>query len=176
VIPVIASWHSFIVHFAVAFTLASAIMDAIDFLRRGSFFERTSFILSILALPFLIGAALTGNLASQFVTQPYARAVLEMHETYANIAVWVFSAAAFWRIFHHLRRNFLGIRKIVYVFVVMAAAMSIFLAARKGGAIRHQPYKPVAFLCSASPALNSVDGASTTTGAAGSIRPSHPDL
>ena len=136
----LASWHPFLVHFAVAFTLSSAALDIVDFFTRKEAFERTTFTLAILALPFLLSAVLTGNLASHFIEEPGKRLILSQHETYANIAVWLFCATTLWRVFLRVKREFTGVRKILYVFLVTAAAMSVFLAAMKGGSIRHQPY------------------------------------
>jgi uncharacterized membrane protein len=138
----LASWHPFIVHFAVAFTIGSAFFDSLDFLRPRKGMEDTGFRLMLAALPFLLLAVLSGNLAeSSLVNAPTVRAeqilLLEDHMTYANIAVWVFTAAAFWRIFLHFKGQFIGLKKVIYVFIVAAAAMSVFLAARKGGAINH---------------------------------------
>ena len=136
----LASWHPFIVHFAVALTITAALLDAADFVLRARRFTQTTFVLTVIALPFLIAAVLTGNLTAAYVTTPEQLALLEQHEDYANIAVWVFSAAAVWRIFLQLKKQFDGTRAIIYVFIVMLAAASVFLAARKGGEIRaHGP-------------------------------------
>jgi uncharacterized membrane protein len=141
----LASIHPFVVHFAVSLTLVSAGFDVADFLLRRDTFERTAFALAVLALPALLLAALTGNLAASRVTDPALLAIVERHELYANIAVWTFSAAALWRIFLHLKRQFSGLRMVIYVFIITAAAMSVFLAARRGGSIRHDgPPKPTA--------------------------------
>lgn len=136
----LASWHPFLVHFAIAFTIGSAFFDTLDFLRPGKGMEETGFRLMLVAIPFLLLAVLTGNLAeSSLVNAPTVRAeqmlLLEDHKTYANIAVWLFVATGFWRIFLHFKGQFTGLKKVIYVFIVAAAAMSVFLAARKGGAI-----------------------------------------
>jgi uncharacterized membrane protein len=135
----IASWHPFIVHFAVAFSIGSAAFDVLDFFLHRKRLGETGFALMLAALPFLLLAVLSGNLA-----EPFARAVepashLLNHMSYANIAVWVFAAAAVWRVFLQLNSNFIGTRKVAYVFVVTFAAVSVYLAALHGGRIRHTP-------------------------------------
>ncbi|MCZ7557719.1 MAG: hypothetical protein M5R41_15075 [Bacteroidia bacterium] len=135
----IASWHPFLVHFAVAFAIGSAVFDILDFFLQRRRFEETGLTLMIAALPFLLLAVLSGNLA-----EPYARAVtpaahLQNHISYANIAVWVFFAAALWRTFLHFKRQYTGKRKVAYVFVITFAAVSVYLAAMHGGRIRHTP-------------------------------------
>lgn len=137
---ILASWHPFVVHFAVALTIASVFFDVIDFLRSNTTFERTGFALMLTAVPCLLLAVLTGNLAHGFVEGARETAILEKHQTYANIAVWVFTAAALWRVFLHFKGRFHGGRRAAYIFIVAAAAMSVFLAARKGGEVRHPPY------------------------------------
>ncbi|MBI5646369.1 MAG: hypothetical protein HY962_05505 [Ignavibacteriae bacterium] len=136
----LASWHPFIVHFAVALSITAALLDAADFLLRSTRLMQTTFILTLLALPCLLAAVLTGNLAAAGPLDAAQQHILEQHETYANIAVWVFSAAAVWRLFLHLKKKFNGLNAVIYVFIIMLAAASVFLAAKKGGMIRHDAH------------------------------------
>ena len=135
----IASWHPFIVHFAVAFTIGSAAFDIIDFFYPRRRFEETGLLLVFAALPFLLLAVLTGNLAETHATGLEDAAIaLENHVRYANLAVWIFSAAGLWRLFLHFKKQYHGGKKVVYIFIVTAAAMSVYLAALHGGKIRHR--------------------------------------
>ncbi|MFA6234808.1 MAG: DUF2231 domain-containing protein [Bacteroidota bacterium] len=134
----LASWHPFIVHFAVAFTIGSAAFDVLDFFFHRKRFEETGFLLMITAMPFLLMAVFTGNLAEHHAPGlEHAAAFIENHMRYANIAIWIFFAAGVWRLFLHLKKQYHGIRKIIYVFIVTAAAMSVYLAALHGSKIRH---------------------------------------
>ncbi len=147
----LATWHPFLVHFAVAFTIGSAFFDVLDFLRARKGYEETGFRLMLAALPFLVLAVLTGNLAETSLlassTHSMQILLLEDHKIYANIAIWLFAGVGFWRVFLHYKGQFVGLKKVIYVFIVAAAAMSVFLAARKGGAIRHEVHAPVAVIC-----------------------------
>ena len=136
-IEFLTSIHPFVVHFAVAYTLATAFFDILDFLFRKKYFETAAFIISMLALPFLLTAVLTGNLAGESLNKPEALILLQQHETAANIAMWLFTASFVWRIFMVLKKQFTGWRKMIYLCVLSAAAISIFLAAQKGGKIFH---------------------------------------
>ena len=136
---IIASWHPFIVHFAIAFSIGSAIFDILDFFLHRRKFEETGFILMLAALPFLLLAVLSGNLAEPFARDLIPAAHLHNHMSYANIAVWVFTVAAVWRVFLHFKKRYTGLRKIAYVFIVTFAAVSVYLAAMHGGRIRHSP-------------------------------------
>lgn len=147
----VALWHPFIVHFAVSLTLVSALLDITGFVLRSDRFDASSFLLAILAIPALLAAVLSGNLASSFIHEARQLALVDAHETYANIAVWVFCGAAFWRSFLHVKRRFTGARRIAYVFLVALAAMSVFLTARKGGSIRHTGYSGAAPAASVRP-------------------------
>jgi hypothetical protein len=97
------------------------------------------------AMPFLLLAVFTGNLAQTHAPGLEQSATfIENHMRYANIAIWVFFAAGVWRQFLHLKKQYHGLRKIIYVFVVTAAAMSVYLAALHGGKIRHhRPIPPM---------------------------------
>ncbi|PLX33177.1 MAG: hypothetical protein C0600_00930 [Ignavibacteria bacterium] len=134
----LASWHPFIVHFAVAFAIGSAAFDVLDFFFHRKRLEDSGFNLMLAAIPFLLLAVLTGNLAETRIPETaHVVAALDRHMTYANIAVWVFSAVGLWRVFLQLRKQYTGGLKIFYVFVVTAAAMSVYLAALHGSSIRH---------------------------------------
>jgi uncharacterized membrane protein len=135
----LASWHPFIVHFAVAFSTGSAMFDVLDFFFQRRRFEEAGFMLMLVAIPFLLLAVFTGNLAEPFVRDAEGLAHLGNHMTYASIAVWVFTAVALWRVFLHFRSLYTGRRKIAYVFLVTFAAVSVILAALHGGRIRHSP-------------------------------------
>ena len=136
----LASWHPFIVHFAVAFTIGSAAFDILDFFMHRQRFEETGFLLMLTAMPFLLLAVFTGNLAESHAAGLEHMAVfIENHMRYANIAIWIFFAAGVWRLFMHLKGQYSGLKKIAYVFIVTAAAVSVYLAALHGGKIRHQP-------------------------------------
>lgn len=138
-IQTIASWHPFIVHFAVAFVIGSALFDILDFFLNRRRFEETGFMLMIVALPFLLLAVISGNLAEPFARVDVKPVHLENHIAYANITVWVFTAAALWRIFIHFKRRYVGKQKVIYIFIVTLAAVSAYLAALHGGRIRHSP-------------------------------------
>jgi len=135
----LASWHPFIVHFAVAFSIGSAMFDVIDFFFPRRRFEETGLLLVITALPFLLLAVLTGNLAEAYVGGlEHMATTVENHVRYANIGVWLFAAAGLWRLFLHFGKQYHRGRKVAYVFIVTAAAMSLYLAALHGGKIRHE--------------------------------------
>jgi uncharacterized membrane protein len=134
----LASWHHFIVHFAVAFTIGSAGFDIIDFFFPRRRFEESGFLLMLAAIPFLLLAVLTGNLAETHAPGlEQAALALENHIRYANIAVWLFCGVGLWRIFLHFKHRYHGRNKVLYMFIVATAAASVYLAALHGGSIRH---------------------------------------
>ncbi len=134
--------HPFIVHFAVALTLASVLFDLLALLFRRKQLESTAFSLLFLSLPFLILAVLSGNLAFQSLHRPDAAHLLDQHQTYANIGMWLFCIAAVWRVFLSAKRQFGGGRRFIYLVIAAAAAVSIFSAAQKGGKVFHAPPNP----------------------------------
>jgi uncharacterized membrane protein len=139
----LASSHPFLVHFAVALAMTSALFDVLDFFLHKKILAQTGFVLMLCALPFLVLAALTGNLAEPFVRTRELARTLHQHEIYANLAVWTWCAGGLWRIFMVLKKQYAGLRRVAYVFVITLAAVSVFLAAKKGGSIRHHAYEVV---------------------------------
>ena len=140
-IKALASWHHFIVHFAVALSLMSIVFDLSSVLLRKPGAERFGFVLMLAAVPFLLFAVLTGNLAEPFVRSGELSPIVDRHESYANIAVWTFLAAGFWRVFLHVKHRYAAGRKILYILIAVAAGVAVFLAAREGGKIRHKDFQ-----------------------------------
>ncbi len=132
----LAAQHPFIVHFAVSISIIAALFDLLSLYRREKF-GPVSFALIIVSSPFLISAVLTGNLAQQFLQRPEARAIVEQHESLATAGMWILTAASVLRIFLVVKKNFMGWKRIAYLLGIVAGAVLIFIAARKGGTIFH---------------------------------------
>lgn len=136
----LAALHPFLVHFAVAFTLAGAALDCASFFQRLERVASAGPVLIGLAAPFLLAAALTGNLAEGLARPDLAGPTLDAHVTAANSAVWIFFAAALFRLDLALRKRFTGFRRVIYCVLMVAAAVAVFIAAREGGRLRHRGY------------------------------------
>lgn len=134
---ILAEGHPFVVHFAVALGMTSVLFDILSLLRRGERLEATGFSLALLALPFLVAAVLTGNLAQQSLHDPALTPFVDDHRGWANAAMWLFSAATISRVSLMLKRRFDSWRKAVFLATALLAAMLIFVAAMKGGEIFH---------------------------------------
>lgn len=132
----LAAQHPFVVHFAVALSIITALFDLLSLYRRATF-EPVSFALIIVSLPFLISAVLTGNLAQQYLQRPEAREIVEQHESLATAGMWIFTAASVLRVFLVLKKKYHGWKRIIYLLGIVAGAVLIFLAARKGGTVFH---------------------------------------
>jgi uncharacterized membrane protein len=136
----LASLHPFLVHFAVAFVLGGAVLDAAGLLRPHELLERTGRLLLLLAVPFVLAAVITGNLAEGFARPGVSGPLLDAHITAANITAWTFFGAIAWRTFLTLRRSLSGMRRIAYVCVIAIVSISVFVTARDGGRLRHHGY------------------------------------
>ena len=133
----IASTHPFVVHFAVALTIMSALFDLASLFIRRQHLATTGFSLAVTAVPFLLLAVLSGNLAEIYLSPELASTHLEEHKLFANITVWSFTALALWRAWLAAKKRYAGWQKILYVALVLAAGAATFYTAERGGAIFH---------------------------------------
>ena len=133
----LAAEHAFIVHFALALSVVSSALALLHALARKEYLEHASFVVMIAALPFLLAAVFTGNIASQVLSLAEKRELIEQHETLASLSAWLFFGAAAWKIYFSLKKKFLGIYRWIFLVAILIASIIIVLAARKGALIEH---------------------------------------
>ncbi len=136
-ISILASWHPFVVHFAVALTLTSFLFDLAGATTRFRQFATTGFHLMIAAVPFLLLAVLTGNLAEGMLRATEDRMLIEKHLTLMNAAVWGFMAIAAWRVYATLKKTFTRASMLFYLAVLFLVCTAIFIGAQRGAALSH---------------------------------------
>lgn len=133
----LAAEHAFIVHFALALSVVSSALALLHALARKEYLEHASFVVMIAALPFLLAAVFTGNIASQLLLLTEKRELVGQHETLASLGVWLFFGASVWKIYFSLQKKFIGIYRWIFLVAILFASIVIVLAARKGALIGH---------------------------------------
>jgi len=136
-ISILASWHPFVVHFAVALTFTSFLFDLAGATTRFRQFATTGFHLMITAVPFLLLAVFTGNLAEGIHRATENGVLLDQHLTLMNAAVWGFMTVAAWRMYATLNKKFTRTSMLFYLVVLFLVCIAIFIGAMKGAALSH---------------------------------------
>ncbi len=136
-IAVLASWHPFIVHFAVALTFSSFLFDLAGTTTRFKQFTTTGFHLMVAAVPFLLLSVFTGNLAEGMFLEAKDQALIDQHLTLMNAAVWGFMAIASWRIYATLKKTFTRTSMSFYLAMLFLVCVAVFIGATKGAALSH---------------------------------------
>ncbi|NOY07155.1 MAG: hypothetical protein GXO82_11105 [Chlorobi bacterium] len=136
-ISMLASWHPVVVHFAVALTVTSFFFDLTGATTRFTQFATTGFHLMVTAVPFLLLAVITGNLAEGMFPSTEARTLIDQHLTLMNAAVWGFMAIAAWRIYATANRKFTRASMFFYLAVLFLVCVAVFIGALEGAALCH---------------------------------------
>jgi uncharacterized membrane protein len=89
----LAAFHPKVVHFPIALLLTYTLLETIGAILKKDLFSNAAYILLILGVLGAIAAAQTGEQA-EHVFENWTKAsadLLEEHEKYANLTVWLFS-------------------------------------------------------------------------------------
>lgn len=137
-IDLLAQSHPFLVHFAVALSITSTGFDLAHLLRPRDMLEHCARLLGVVALPFLVLAAVSGNAAGSGISDPQIRNLLDAHETWANVAIWTFTVSVLGRLWMRIRKN--TARKLVLglVGLSLVASVAVFFAAKAGGEVARE--------------------------------------
>lgn len=136
----LAEAHPFTVHFAISLVIMSTVFDLLALASKRNHFSTTAFSLAIAAVPFLLGAVLTGN-SAETVYQAIDPVALSRHTTYANIAVWGFSIIVFARIWFSIKKTFKSWMVLLYIAVAVGLSIAVFLTGMEGGRIRDNSFR-----------------------------------
>jgi uncharacterized membrane protein len=133
----LANAHPFIVHFAVALSMLTGLFELLSYAFLKDHLRATALSLAITAVPFLLLAVLTGNLAEAYLPDPLRSPNLETHKMLANITVWTFTAVVFWYVYMRTKKTISHWLRYLYLILILAIAVVSFFAAQYGGNIRH---------------------------------------
>lgn len=136
-ISFLAGAHPFIVHFAVSLTILSALFECASLFTGKFHVDSTALTLAVAAVPFLLLAVLTGNLAESVLPAALKTSVVQTHKMLANITVWSFTALIFGRVYLGVTKRFTKKLHTLYVVLLLAAATVAFFTAERGGEIYH---------------------------------------
>ena len=127
----LSNLHPVVIHFPVALLFTYGIIDIIGIVFHRQFLLKTALLLLILAVISAFLGVLTGNQAAAAFSSWTDKSlqVLNRHQTYASVVMWLSTAFLVLRIFLVVKKKFNGWIK--YVFIVFALVL-IFLLFKTG--------------------------------------------
>lgn len=136
----LASIHTKVVHFPIAFLLLYPIMELLFLITGKNFFSKVSFVFLSIGVIGSFFAVLSGNQAFEFIKNwsDKGKDIFNQHQTYANLTVWFYSILLTGRYFlfikKKLNRNFI----MVLFFVSLFGSYVVYQTGNYGGKLAEQ--------------------------------------
>lgn len=136
----LASIHTKVVHFPIAFLLLYPIMELLFLITGKIFFSKVSFVFLSIGVIGSFFAVLSGNQAFEFIKNwsDKGKDIFNQHQTYANLTVWFYSILLTGRYFlfikKKLNRNFI----MVLFFVSLFGSYVVYQTGNYGGKLAEQ--------------------------------------
>jgi uncharacterized membrane protein len=130
----LAAFHPKVIHFPIALLLTYTLLEAVGAILKKELFSNAAYILLILGVLGAIAAVQTGQQA-EHLFENWTKSsgdLLEMHEKYANLTVWLFSFLLVIRtafiILVQVKKKFVANAVILkYIFVLIAVIGCYFI-------------------------------------------------
>ncbi|MDZ8119707.1 DUF2231 domain-containing protein [Pontiella agarivorans] len=126
--------HPMIVHFPIALLLVGFMSDLIGLVTRRAFFNHCGFYLLILGTVGVVAAYLSGEYAGDGMPEAGAMGqALELHESAAELTLWLVSGTALVRIAAVLLKKYKGVVKAVALLLFLVGVLSVARTGYYGG-------------------------------------------
>jgi uncharacterized membrane protein len=126
--------HPMIVHFPIALLIVGFVFDIISLFFKKDFFSWAGFTLLVLGAIGTIAALLSGNLAGSGITEEgMLKQALEIHESAAELTIWLVSIAALFRIVIVYLKKYSGALKALSMVLFLASVLAIARTGYYGG-------------------------------------------
>jgi len=122
------------VHFPIALIFVGFLFDLVSFFYNKEFFNKAGFIILILGTLGVIAAYLSGEYAGEGVVESGALGrALELHESAAQLSLWLMVGVALVRIAFVLLKKYSGVFKIISLILFLLGVLSIARTGYYGG-------------------------------------------
>ncbi len=129
--------HPEIVHFPIALFFAYVLLEAIGILLKKKAFSNAATVILFIAVIFSVFAVLTGNSAEEYLKSfSPSREVLnieEIHQTYATILMWYFTALLFLKIYFKTKKNLNFKRELIILILGILGLLFVYKTGEYGG-------------------------------------------
>lgn len=134
-----ANLHPKFVHFSIALFSIYILLEYFYFFYSKEWLNKTVHLILILAIFLTIGTVLTGNQAEKSVIEiienkaTHVKEVLEEHEEYGTLVLWLFAAIAVFRTYILLKKKLTKKTQVILLLLAAIGGYLIFEAGEYGG-------------------------------------------
>lgn len=134
-----ANLHPKFVHFSIALFSIYILLEFFYFFYSKEWLNKTVHLILILGIFLTIGTVLTGNQAEKSVLEiienkaTHVKEVLEEHEEYGTLVLWLFAAIAVFRTYILLKKKMTKKTQVILLLLAAIGGYLIFEAGEYGG-------------------------------------------
>jgi uncharacterized membrane protein len=134
-----ANLHPKFVHFSIALFSIYILLEYFYFFYSKEWLNKTVHLILILGIFLTIGTVLTGNQAEKSVIEiienkaTHVKEVLEEHEEYGTLVLWLFAAIAVFRTYILLKKKLTKKTQVILLLLAAIGGYLIFEAGEYGG-------------------------------------------
>jgi uncharacterized membrane protein len=136
----LANAHIKIIHFPIAFLMLYCLIELLFLTTKKDFFNKAAFLFLILGVVGAFFAVLSGNQAFAAVKNwnDFSRETFNMHETYANITIWYFTALLIVRYFLFIKKKLTQTTILMLILFAILGSYFVYQTGNYGGKLAHQ--------------------------------------
>lgn len=135
----LADLHPIVVHFPIAILTLYVLIEIFGISMNKEFLMKMAHLLLFIGIVTAIGAVLTGNQAAE-VAETVNKSdlllpneIIEDHETYASITLWLFAGLLVLRTYLVLKKKFIGILRYIFIPLTIIGLYFIYETGNYGG-------------------------------------------
>lgn len=123
----VAKFHPIIIHFAISFLIIYGVLEVVGAVSKRDFFKKAAHLFLLFGVIAATGSVISGDQAKDVFDNwnKVSSDIIEMHETYASITIWFFSALLLLRSWVVLKKYYNT--KVSYVFAVLSLVGMFFI-------------------------------------------------
>jgi uncharacterized membrane protein len=131
----LAEFHPRVVHFPIALLLTYVLFEVLGAVTKRDFLLKSAHLILLLGVIAAFVAAQTGERAEMAFDywNKEASALMEVHEQYANITVWYFTALLVIRTFLVFKKKFTNVFRYSFMVLALIGAYFVYQTGDHGG-------------------------------------------
>jgi len=131
----LAQIHSKLVHFPIAFLMLYPVIELLYLITKKDFFNKIAFLFLVIGVVGAFFAVLSGNQAFELVSKWPGdnKEIFNLHQTFANITVWSFTAILILRFTLHVKKKFTKMMMILFLLLALIGSYIVYQTGFYGG-------------------------------------------
>lgn len=131
----LAQIHSKLVHFPIAFLMLYPVIELLYLITKKDFFNKIAFLFLVIGVVGAFFAVLSGNQAFEHESKwpGESKEIFNLHQTFANITVWSFTAILILRFTLHVKKKFTKMMMILFLLLALIGSYIVYQTGFYGG-------------------------------------------